>query len=572
MAEVPYSPIPNATEHFEAAPEPHIATPGAAFGETIGRAISNLGTSTEQAGNELFQRAISMQQLKNEADARSAGTASIQQMGERYAQFQSQEGANASPEAYAKYIKDLDAIRVNNRSTLTNPHAQSLYDADSYNMMQRTMINGASHAATQLQQYDLGTIQSRSKAIDDQVLSNPTDVKGYQQGIKEKGQQAADYAVRKGFSKPQTDELVRTSTSSLTLNRIQGLAQQGLIPEANAALAQAEKDKTLAGEALNRAHDLIDRATLVHGPKQVVDQINQSMPGADPSEKAKAAEAAARKIAPNNPAFAAATRNASEADTEAQLRLKTIDDEQNWQIAIRGVVQPDGHVPATIEELKASSPDAAVAINKLDQQKLEKLQTILKDGQKWDNVDSPTRTANYERLRGSALEDPQAFMDATNDFSKIDLNNKQRKEVTDMRNTISNKGTLKDPETDQAMKNLGNYLYNTIGPQASNKDLYNSFRGALSEEINTYRLQGKIPTPDAIVEMAKRLMLNKGTEAGWFGYYHDVPTYRTEVPPEAKKQIIASPAWKGQQPTDEQILKIYRRHIFEQSQGTTNAQ
>ena len=73
MAQVPYSPVPDVAPSDTATPRVSVATPEAAFGGATAKAIENLGTTVQGAGNELFGRAVALQQLNNETEAKIAG-------------------------------------------------------------------------------------------------------------------------------------------------------------------------------------------------------------------------------------------------------------------------------------------------------------------------------------------------------------------------------------------------------------------------------------------------------------------------------------------------------------------
>ena len=71
MAQVPYSPVPAIAPTEAATPKPSVNAPAAAFGAAAGEAMSGLGRTLERTGDELFGRAIAIQNLNNETEART---------------------------------------------------------------------------------------------------------------------------------------------------------------------------------------------------------------------------------------------------------------------------------------------------------------------------------------------------------------------------------------------------------------------------------------------------------------------------------------------------------------------
>src|SRR5215469_1107455 len=104
MAQVPYQPF--ATAEPQAGGEKiAVSTPGAAFGENVGAALQQLGSTGEQVGNELFGRAMALQDLKNENDARAAQSEYAEKASLLHAQFGSQLGKDANDQSLQAYIK-----------------------------------------------------------------------------------------------------------------------------------------------------------------------------------------------------------------------------------------------------------------------------------------------------------------------------------------------------------------------------------------------------------------------------------------------------------------------------------
>src|SRR5580692_3382076 len=116
MPRVPYEPFATA-QPISPGEGVSVSTPGAAFGTNVGEALSRLGSTTEQVGNELFTRAIALQDLKNENDARQAQTDFANKSSQMHAEFGALTGQAAS-DALPGFLKDQAALRTQLRGQL----------------------------------------------------------------------------------------------------------------------------------------------------------------------------------------------------------------------------------------------------------------------------------------------------------------------------------------------------------------------------------------------------------------------------------------------------------------------
>src|SRR5882762_8322699 len=174
MPTVPYKPIPDQSPQATPTPYFHVNTPPAAFGANIGQALEGLGQMTEHAGNELFTRAIALQNLRNETEAREADAQYMMKAGELHANFSSLQGKQAV-DAYPGYMQQLQESREQIREGLSNDASRRLYDSPSLSTLGRTIFNGAGHAAAENKSWAYGASKARIGAMADTALSSPND-------------------------------------------------------------------------------------------------------------------------------------------------------------------------------------------------------------------------------------------------------------------------------------------------------------------------------------------------------------------------------------------------------------
>src|SRR6266436_5405344 len=101
--------------------------PSAAFGGEAAQALSGFGKTAEHVGDEIFARAIALQNLNNEAEATEADAKYMQTAGDLHAEFNAKQGKERV-DAYPKYKQDLNEARQKLRGGLSSQMAQRMFD------------------------------------------------------------------------------------------------------------------------------------------------------------------------------------------------------------------------------------------------------------------------------------------------------------------------------------------------------------------------------------------------------------------------------------------------------------
>ena len=141
MAQVPYQPFPTA-QPTSPGERISVSTPPAAFGENIGAALEKLGSTAGQVGNELFGRAIALQDLANENEARDAQISYATQSADMVAKFDAREGKD-KVDHLQSHLKDLSDLRNQIADGISSPNAKRMFHADSTPFMQREIFSAA---------------------------------------------------------------------------------------------------------------------------------------------------------------------------------------------------------------------------------------------------------------------------------------------------------------------------------------------------------------------------------------------------------------------------------------------
>lgn len=565
-----YNPVPNVRPQGEI-PRRSLDVPGAAFGENVAQAIEGFGKVAEGAGNEIFQRAIALQQVNNEAEAREADAKYMIAVGEKHSEFSALQGKAAS-DALPGYMQDLQKTRTDMRDQLSNPAAMKLFDAQSMSTMGRTIFNAAGHAASENKKYIVNAATAQLDADKDYTLQNPKDERAFQEGLTQVDTRIrGTVAPAGGWSKEQTDEQVYKAKSSLIAARISGLARTN--PEEAKALL--ERDRTqIAEKDFERTDKAVQTQLRTTGARNISDEVNADLKS-DPTggkkplqERLDEAQAKAEKIAPEDSIFQDYVRARVITDVNQAKRVKQDFDQNNKNTiygSLNGNGMPDGKLPTTVEELTAT-PENLAAWNASDEKFHRSVLSALQKNAKDDVVMNQQRFNRWNELKGLSQTDPKAFLGV--DITNEDLPRSTKKEFINQQLSMKNKAES-DPRVTHALQVL-RPMTTAAGVTPSDKEGYNQFVGSLQDAMDQFQKDNKkLPKASEINEMGARLLQQKaGT--GWFGSnVSAVPLFQAPVPSAIANRIKLDPFWEehGRVPTDADIQRIYTREQYQKLYG-----
>lgn len=292
MPQVPYSGVPDVAPQDNPIPRYTADTPIAAFGGATAHALTELGGSFSQVGNELWTRADAMQQLANHSEATKAAADYAETAGKAHADFSALQGKDAV-DAYPDYIKGLKDSRQAMQDGLSNPMAQKMFESDSFSTMGRTIFNGAGHAASENKTYSIGAAAARVQSARNAALVDPTDEKGFQEHFATTVSNTTAQWQQKGADQDTIDNAVHKATSDLYYDRITGLARQQPFA-ASKMLDDATKDGKINGEDIGKLTAIVRDATHTVGARNISSEV---MSGSDLSWGSKAVSMPQAKLA-----------------------------------------------------------------------------------------------------------------------------------------------------------------------------------------------------------------------------------------------------------------------------------
>lgn len=269
---VPYSGVTEIRPSLAPTPRPAIDTPLAAFGGAVADAASHLGQTSDRVGDELYARALAMEQLHQEANANEAAAAYTTKLGEMHADITSKVGKDAV-EAYPQFIQDVNTQRSNFRQGLDSPYAQSLYDRDSRFMQARAIWSVAGHVGAQNKAYALDSLKAQRETDDNYALQNPFDDTQFKAGVEKRKANINQNALIAGWSPERTQAEQQSEISKLWSNRIFGVAKSKPF-EAQKMLDDALKSGDITGLDAARAQDFVKKQQYEVGARIEGSKVN----------------------------------------------------------------------------------------------------------------------------------------------------------------------------------------------------------------------------------------------------------------------------------------------------------
>ncbi len=571
MPQIPAA-VPSVQVQDTPLPRVSVNTPEAAFGGATAAAIASLGRTIEGSGTELFNRAISMKNLENEAEAKEADTKYMIESGQLHADFNAKQGSQAGPEVYKQYQTDLEAARTRIRDGMSNDAAKKLYDSSSKSTMGRNIFNGAGHAATQLRTYTATTSVARVQTLMDQVIQSPDDAtfRSSLQGLE--AEIRGTQAFEAGWSPEKTDEEVARAKSQLITNRVQGLSRTD--PWGSKEFLEKNRASLIATD-VNKADNFVQTATRGAGAKIISAEENADLKsdpmgtGKSLQERIDGAREKAKKLAPDDPLMADYATQRVISDWNQSRTVKKdfdLNNKNTLSQSLMGQFDKQGKLPTTVEELTAD-PRARAAWEQTDPKDQRSYLAALSKNAKGDQSWTNESLRRNLQLKGLAQANPLAFLevDVMNEnlpvSARIALGNQQ----------IALKGKAEsDPRVTHAMQVLRPMTQAAGLDPTRDKDQFYQYVGALQDSLDQYQKDNKkLPNADEINKIGARL-LQQQPGTGYFGTSIGAePLYRVTVPTKESERIKADPFWVGRgiTPTDNDIQRIYAREQYQKLYG-----
>ena len=254
-SQVPYTGVPSVSPDLRPTPSVSVQSPLSAFGGATAEATERSGKTIGEVGNELYGRAIAMQELDQQAKAANSVAKLTDGVGDLDVKYRSLEGKSAV-DAYPQYKADLNKLRESIGEDLDSPYSQRIYLQESRNIQSRAVIGAGIHAGEQFKKYQIGTAQATMDSGRKSVASNPEDENLYQQQLKVNATKASDLQALHGWTDEQRDDAATKANSSLVADRVQALARTNPVL-ARKTLDEAVKAGNIDGETAGKVGEFV---------------------------------------------------------------------------------------------------------------------------------------------------------------------------------------------------------------------------------------------------------------------------------------------------------------------------
>lgn len=563
----PYSPVPNVRPDLQPVRPVWVNTPEAAFGGATAQALGTLGKSLDNVGNELATRALAMQQLHNETAARNAMVGNAQEADLALAKFRN--SPNQDLPAFQQQIED---IRQKWRKTLNNPMAQERFDGDSSGLQIQTLRYATFAASDGLREKANGALQSQ---IDQAKYGVGTPGGGVaQHNVDTISNGITQYGTANRWSPEKINWETQKAHAELGINTIKNATEAD---DAQKAYDDYSKMGYFPGEFDGMAKEqLYIKQTARGAPKLATDMVDAGTKAGQQSDqiiKNVQDEAKAKWPDNANAQDAAVARARTLLNTNEQA-LKDASKTDEVTISHAFLPTPDGRVPDVTTVMNDPKfKDVQDAVERQVQRNpgyMTQLEEMREKAAKADWANTPQRTRDFNKFHGEAIDTPAEFV--VKNVWDFDLNWQQRQEFIGWQKAIREGGghMVKDEETSALFNSAAvQSVIDTIPNihAAENKSMLYNVQGEFAAEVNRLRAAGKTPTLKEAAEIATTLATGQAARGGWFWLgTTKLPMEMgvDDIPKDIRAGIVKDyqDANKGRQPNDDQIVRYYRRHLF----------
>lgn len=572
MPQVPYRPYPQ-VNIATPGEQIHIDTPGAAFGENIGRATEQAGGALEKAGGEIFDRAVAIKHLGNETEARDSVTQYAVAQGQLHADYLANNPGISAKTNLPKFLQDSDELRQKFRKNLTNPDSQRMYDAESQSFFVRNVNSASLHAGEAFKNGVIESNKASRQLYSNSIMSSPDDDISFQRGLDYSIQSAANESAARGFSPgdPQWELNKRNAISSVWAHRIQGYSIEGKTEQAQSLLNTAKAKGLLTDTDLLRLEPAVVHQDEAIQSKNIASKVVNDDPDLNLTQAGDKAYRDFMDASDGDTRGAHMARVAAESEWRQRVYTARIQRDQVHQdlIPFFEKIQPRNN-----QELLAD-PEARKLINSLDKKGQNEVTNWIRSF--WAAKNGLDHQANhdaFEKLKGEAISNSASFMDRDPNFPEVGAAGEYRTELQRMRAAIV-KGQNQNPQVWRAVSWIRGAKGGTMEAlgvarlDKNNPTPYYRFTGDLSAALDEFQQANKRPATyqDVVKEggIADQV-LNSHLEGGFTIFGHkffqsqkaDKGAFNFDIPDNVMKEIKQEELDKGNaEPTEDQIYQKY---------------
>lgn len=245
-----------------------ISVDSSMFGSGVAEAQAGVGKSMQGAGEQLFKRAVELQELNNQTEARDASNKFIEEMGQVDLQYRQLEG-KAAVDGYQGHIENIKKIHEKYASGVSTDSARRHFLNDSSRQLTYNIINSSHWAAGQGKKYRTG-VNEASIAIAKNNAAIREDDMGFQNEIVSLNK-AVDAEAANNYWSPEVTQVKRDSeVSEAWRKRLANIAMTD--PMGAQALYNKNKDQIRDATQRYAVEQTIQQSLMTHGAAQIAQQ------------------------------------------------------------------------------------------------------------------------------------------------------------------------------------------------------------------------------------------------------------------------------------------------------------
>jgi hypothetical protein len=538
--------------------------------EAAAQAYDRLGKTFDNVGNEIFNRAIGLQDLENETKVNQAAVEYGAYEGQQKMEIDGLKGEGATSQVLAAKQQEWEAKRqeLRNKLPLTSRGA---FDGATTHILGGMVNYAADHFATQTRLAASGAATAlNSQDIERAIRSDsPEDIARFSGQIHDRLYNTV--GPSNGWARERTDKEWSDIQAQIAAGKIKDMGIAKGDPTTALDMLEANRkqnDGVIDTDTYEKLHNtLMDEQTRQVG-RNIGEKTYREHPDATVEEVRDIASKEAAEKYPNNPdAPHAAGQQAMQFHRQHQQDVK----EQNakdWQLvqnALAGRGNPDGKVPTKEEELFANGDNVKGAYGRLTAPQLAAAKKIMGHSALGDYPETEESMDRFETLKGMAIRDPAAFRDLVLADEKLPW--KRRDALINVQNEIIRKGISleQDPHTEHVLNYLRAMHATPKDILTGSQDKQHRYTGIIQDLVQAREAQIKHARPlnEQEMDTIGKIAIDRVQGTGWFK--SDVGATRLfedkkldEVPPNYRDRMQRL----DPDATEEQIARQYRRHML----------
>jgi hypothetical protein len=535
--------------------------------KAAGHAYDNLGNAFAHVGQEMWQRAIGLQELENETRTNKAEIEYQTYEAQQKLEVDQMVGDAASPAVLAAKQKEWEQKRNELREKLP-PTAQRAFDSNTTGVLGRLVNHTASHFATQMKISALGAAEAKIK-LEIKAASETDSPEQFAQSVDKIRRLVEDTVTPiKGYKRDQTEADILHHTEDAVAAWAAKKAPED--PTTARKFLEENESLFLDKEKFNRVMNSVRDYELHNQSRNIGDRVQNEMPDASLDDKEKRAAEMAREVNPKNPMLVYAARAAASERHHKHNQDIREAKARNWetvQDGLYGFGHPEGKVPTTRDELFAMGEEYRKAYNDLPPAEKNKANHVMAKSARGDFPMTPATQARRWELEGMAINDPARFREldlAAEEIPWADrtvLRNEQRRIIKEGIKLES------DPKTQSVLKLLRSSGVLPKNISSAHEKRWNQYTGALRNALIAKEKDLKYARPLNEEEKINigRMLIDEISGTGYFGTdYGREKLYETikAIPEDMKQYMIENYPGLSDQEMMDRYIRIRMRDEY----------